>query len=348
MNSNLVLVDPLKDERWDDFIKSSPSGSIYHSSAWCEIIKQTYPFDPFYYALIDKNKIIGAIPLFLVKTFFTGNHMVALPFSDFCNPIFLRPEDKEQCVNKIIQMHKKKVKYFEIRSAEISNGNLAFHDCYKLHRLDLSDNPEEIMEKIDRKTMRYSIQKALGKGIQIREENTLEGIKEFYRLNIMTRKKHGVPPQPFKFFRNILDLLIAKKMGYILLAFYEGKSIAAGVFFKFKDTIYYKYNASDPAFLSKKTPNHLLTWHAIERACLEGYRFFDFGRTSTDNQGLMRHKEMWGAKVLDLTYYCYPKIRRAALTKESAFIYRFMTGLWQLLPNRVSEKLGPLMYKYLA
>jgi hypothetical protein len=349
MDSNLLLIDPLRDERWDDFAKSHPSGSIYHSSFWFGILKQTYSFTPFYYSLTDgNNKLIGIIPLFLVKSFLTGNRMVSLPFSDFCGPIFLKVEDKEKCINKIIQMYRSQVKYFEIRSAEISNSNLTSHNYYKLHRLDLSDDPKEIMKMVDKKTIQYSIRKAIREGIKIKEENTLKGIKEFYRLNILTRKKHGVPPQPFKFFKNILDLLILKKMGSILLATYEGKYIAAGIFLNFKDTVYYKYNASDPAYLSKTTPNHLLTWHAIEHACLNGYRFLDFGRTSPDNKGLIRYKEMWGAYPMDLPYYYYPKVMGVTSKEEISLSYYFFTSLWKFLPNSIVEKFGPIFYRHIS
>jgi len=349
MDTNLSLIDPLRDKRWDDFVKSHPSGSIYHSSPWFEILNHTYSLTPFYYSSIDgNNELIGIIPLFLIKSFLTGNHMVSLPFSDFCDPIFLNVEDKEKCLEKIIQLHHNQVKYFEIRSTEISNGNLPSHNYYKLHRLDLSDDPGEIMQKIDKRTVHYSIRKALREGIEIKEENSVRGIREFYRLNILTRKKHGVPPQPFEFFKNILDVLILKKMGSILLAVYEGRAIAAGIFLNFKDTVYYKYNASDPAYLSKKTPNHLLTWHAIEHACLNGYRFFDFGRTSPDNKGLIRYKEMWGAYPVDLPYYYYPKVMGVTSKEEMSFSYHFFTRLWKSLPNPIAEKFGPIVYRHIS
>ena len=135
---------------------------------------------------------------------------------------------------------------------------------------------------------------------------------------------------------------------FILLAKYAQKVIAAGLFLKFKKTIYYKYNASDPAFSSKLSPNHLLTWSAIERACLEGFEYFDFGRTAPDNRGLMRYKEMWGVKPVDIEYHYYPNITGVTSTKESNFLFKVATRIWSVLPNPLVNRIGPMIYKYMT
>nr|NIP40970.1 peptidoglycan bridge formation glycyltransferase FemA/FemB family protein [Candidatus Aenigmarchaeota archaeon] len=62
---------------------------------------------------------------------------------------------------------------------------------------------EDIYRNFDRKTIKYSIRKAEKSGVEIIERNSNEGINEFYRLNKMTRKKHGMPAQPKKFFTNL-------------------------------------------------------------------------------------------------------------------------------------------------
>ena len=120
------------------------------------------------------------------------------------------------------------------------------------------------------------------------------------------------------------------------------------MFFKHKDTVVYKYSASNPNYLSKVTPNHLLTWTAIEGACLEGYRYFDFGRTSPDNSGLMRYKEMWGVQTDNLPYYYYPEVKGATSKKEKQFSYRIMTGIWRYLPDPIVEFIGPKIFRHIA
>ena len=210
-------------------------------------------------------------------------------------------------------------------------------------------NVQDIVRKnIDKRTIQYSIRKAERVGIEIKEENNQYGIEEFYRLNMLTRKKHGVPSQPKKFFENLLDHMISKGHAFILLAIYDSKAIAGSMFFKANKIIHYKYNASDPDYLKKTSPNHSLTWHAIKQGCMEGYRFIDFGRTSPDNKGLMRYKEMWGAETIDLPYFYYPQIKGASSTEESGLLYRMVTGVWRSLPDPIIEKIGPMIYKHMG
>ena len=45
-----------------------------------------------------------------------------------------------------------------------------------------------------------NIKKALKEGVEVQLHNSFESVKSFFKLNCMTRKRHGLPPQPFKFF----------------------------------------------------------------------------------------------------------------------------------------------------
>jgi hypothetical protein len=349
MLEKISLNDDSAMKQWDDFIEFHPGGSPFHLGCWLRTIQDTYSFKPLLYAFRDGNgKISGAFAFFLIKSLLTGSRMVSVPFSDYCTPLCDDHNQKNELLGKIMEEHKHQVKYIEIRGALTNGCGLVCHDYYKRHVLELSPNPAIVMKKIDKRTIQYCIRKAQKSGVEIKEENTKFGMDEFYRLNKLTRKKHGVPSQPKKFFDNMLRHVISNGHASMKLAFYESRVVAAGLFLKFKDTVYYKYNASDPEYLTKATPNHLLTWTAIEQACVEGYRVFDFGRTAPDNVGLMRYKEMWGAKALDLPYYYYPRVKGATSKEGSGLSYRIYTRVWRSLPDPVVEFIGPKIYKYTA
>ena len=40
---------------------------------------------------------------------------------------------------------------------------------------------------------------------------SVEAVRIFYSLQCQTRKKHGLPPQPFKFFLNIHKHILSQK-----------------------------------------------------------------------------------------------------------------------------------------
>ena len=60
----------------------------------------------------------------------------------------------------------------------------------------------------------------------------------FCRLNCLTRKTHGLPPQPDSFFDNIHKNIIAEDKGFICLGYYDDKVIAGVV-------IYYRQQPGD-------------------------------------------------------------------------------------------------------
>ena len=110
-------------------------------------------------------------------------------------------------------------------------------------------------------------------------------MEEFYSLHLKTRKKLGVPIQPKSFFNIIYDEIIKKELGFIVITYADSLPIGAGVFFGFEDVLTYKYSASDPEKL-KLRPNHLMLWGAFQEGIKKGYKYFDFGKTEIQNEGL--------------------------------------------------------------
>jgi lipid II:glycine glycyltransferase (peptidoglycan interpeptide bridge formation enzyme) len=336
-------------KQWDEFVQSHPQGSPYHLSQWIKVLRETYSFEPYLYGLKrDGGELQGVLPFFLVRSFLTGSRFVSMPFSDYGGPLFRDESDGMECLKEIVERNGKKVKYMEIRGQIPEGSGFVCHNYYKRHLLALSSDLGAVRKNIDKRTIQYSIRKAEKVGIRIEEVNSESGMSEFYRLNSLTRKKHGVPGQPKRYFEILYREMIAKGLGFVLLAVHESKVVAGSLFLNLGKGIHYKYNASDPDILGKITPNHSLTWQAIVKGCKEGYEFIDFGRTSPDNEGLMRYKEMWGVRCLDLPYYYYPAIHGAVATKESGLAYRIETGIWRKLPDFIVEKLGPRLYRHMG
>ena len=72
-----------------------------------------------------------------------------------------------------------------------------------------------------------------------------QSIKEFYRMNCLTRRRHGLPPQPVSFFENIHNYIIKQNMGIVVLASYRKKVISGAIYFHFGKKAFYKYGASN-------------------------------------------------------------------------------------------------------
>ena len=181
----------------------------------------------------------------------------------------------------------------------------------------------------------------------MRTGNDIRDIKEFYKLQLQTRRKHGVPPQPYSFFVNLWKILYPEKRMDLWLIEHHKKTIAGMILLKFKNRIYYQYGASDENYLQYR-PNHLLMWHAIKNACKEGYEYFDFGKSSIDNVGLIEFKRRWGTEEFDITHFYYPEIYGLQSISRKSIKYKITNLIWGNAPLSMTRLGGKLLYKHLG
>jgi hypothetical protein len=335
--------------QWDNFVASHPDGTPYHLSGWLKTIVDAYGFKPLLYGAQDADGTLSAVfPLFKINDVLRGSRLISLPFSDYGGPLFRPHVEGSEIIASLRKNTEKDVRFIEIRGNMPETEGFVSNKYYKRHLVDLRKKVPDMLKTIDKKTIQYGIRKAEKSGITIKEANDASGMREFTRLNMLTRKKHGVPSQPTIWFEQLLKSVITAGNGFILTAELNNQVIGASLFLKCGQKLHYKYNASDPAILRSASPNHLLTWTAIKWGNENNFITLDFGRTSPDNEGLMRYKEMWGAIVVDIPYFYYPKIKGATSIQEKNYFYRLSTRGWRLLPNFIAEKFSKVVYKYLA
>jgi CelD/BcsL family acetyltransferase involved in cellulose biosynthesis len=346
------IIDPTTDSRWDEFVAKQEHGTIFHTSSWARVIKEAYGYLPHYYILEDEaGQFREVIPLYLVRSRLTGNRLVCLPFSDYCYPLGDNAADISLLLNSV----KKEVKaglasYLEIRGWQNKvtpdQLDLVTRDYYLLYLLDLEQGIDVLKERLHH-SVRRGIHQAEQRGVTARMTRTEADLYQFYKLNVTTRKKLGVLPQPHAFFKALIRHVISQGLGFTVLAEWKGKAIAGVLFLTYKDTIYYKFNASDKKHLQKR-PNHLAIWEAIQYACANGYKHCDFGRCSPEEEGLRIFKSRWGTKEVSSPYYYYPKVKGFITVPESSPRYRVMKLLSHVIPKFAFRTIGALLYKHLA
>lgn len=348
----IKIINPTTDDRWDEFVASHQHGTVFHTSAWAKVISEAYNYLPRYFILENEvGQFVAGIPCFLISSHLTGRRLVCLPFSDYCYPLSKDGTD----VAVLLDLAKKEIEvqkasYLEIRGwkhgvppAEL--GLVPFH--YPLsYSIDLESDAEKLKSRLH-DSVKRCIRQAEKQNVTFRLAQSEDDLKEFYRLNVMTRKKLGVLPQPYIFFRSIFRHVVALNLGFIMLAEWEEKIIASVFFLNYKDTIYYKFNASDINYLRKR-PNHLLIWEAIKYGCSNGYNHFDFGRCNPEEEGLRTFKRRWTAKEVDLPYYYYPTIRGVTTYTEKSFKYKIMKLITHVMPSFAFTATGSVLYRHLG
>jgi lipid II:glycine glycyltransferase (peptidoglycan interpeptide bridge formation enzyme) len=336
-------------EEIDQYVDDHAGGSPFHLASWMNVLIDTYSFRP--HCIISRNnagKIQGLLPFVWQRGICGGRKLCALPFSDFCGPL----ADAEEATAEIAEQLDILKGLFkggvEVRNAVDKKSDYISRTYFRHHFIPLPHEMRDAIRTFNKRSVQYSIRKAEKAGVVVREENNEEGIRQFERLNSLTRRKHGMPPQPHRLFVAIYNRMVANGRGHVLLGFYKDTAIAGVLLLRTKGTVVYKYSASDPKILTLLAPNHLITWRAIELSRKLGAKVFDFGRTELNNAGLLRFKEMWSTKQEDLPYSYYPAPSGALHIYQNSRLTDFGKNIWRLLPIPIASRIGGLIYKYLS
>ena len=331
---------------WDTLLRSHPEASIFHSSGWSETLSETYGYTQRNVAAKEGSDLKIFLPLMEVKSPLTGNRAVSLPFSDYCDPVIQEGVSFPEVMNHLFEVGKRA----GWRTIELRSSKSLFEDAppsttHFHHILTLSEDEARLFSGIRSSTQR-NIRKAEKEGVRIAISGSSEAVREFYRLNCLTRRDHGLPPQPFLFFRNLHRHLLEKNLGFVVLASYEGACIAGGLFLHFGGKGFYKYGASDRKY-QRLRANNLVMWEAIRWFCRNGFRSFCFGRTERGNEGLMQFKSGWGAEESVIHYYKYD-LRKNEYIVDRSLVTGLHNRVFRILPIPVSRVIGSALYRHMG
>ncbi|MCX8022629.1 MAG: GNAT family N-acetyltransferase [Syntrophorhabdaceae bacterium] len=342
----MEVTDPTSYDAWDDLIGSMEEPSFFYTSSWANTLSHAYGYEPCYFLWSENRKVKALVPFMEIKSPITGIRGVCLPFTDYCEPYIGDGIDFGNVFSSIAEFGKKRRwKYMEIRGGETHFGKERPYSTFFGHVLYLSGDEKRLLKDL-KDTTRRNIKKAQGEGLQIEILTTEKAVQEFYRLNAMTRKLHGLPPQPPFFFRELYEHVISKGMGVVVLAFYQNKAIAGALYLHYGDKVIYKYGASDRAYQHLR-PNNLVMWEAIKWYNGRGYRFFYFGRTETENQGLRRFKLDWGTEEYTIRYYRYD-LKKGCFMEKSGDGMKLANTLFRRMPLPLLKTLGRILYRHVG
>ena len=348
MDTILKIIHPENDPRWDAFVQKHPQGSIYHHSAWRQVLLSTYGYTSVYVAL--ENRVTGCLegilPFMLVRSRITGKRLVSLPFTSYC-PMLIPDCKLEEAIQFARGKHPEAA-YLELKSLETIESApdmLEKQSEYTTHILDLRPGQKQVFNSCHATSIRQRVRKAEKSGMKLRMAESEDDLNTLYDLHIDVRKKHGLPPHPYAFFAHMWRVMAPKGFLLVPLLEHEGKVIAGAIVFRYKNTFHFEYSASDQTKLTL-SPNQVLIWEVIKIACSEGAEFFDFGRSSLTNQTLIEFKSRWGARRRDLAYYYYPKAK--GIDTENGFGRRLLGFTNRLLPDSLLRLEGDFIYPHLG
>jgi len=340
-------IDPVENSNWDALVSSRPDFSFFHSAAWAKVLAETYGFVPRYFFTGNAAAPDTVLPLMEVNSRLTGRRGISLPFTDECVPLGADPDSLAKLFQAAVEFGRaRKWKYLELRGgknlfAPTVPASLNFYS----HWLDL-DTEENRMFGALEGSVRRAIRKAEKDGVTVEISQSQTAMEIFYALQGLTRKKHGLPPQPRAFFMNIHRHILSENRGFIAVASYQGRPIAASVYFFMAGRAIYKFGASDAA-AQQLRGNNLVMWTAMKRLAQNGMKTLHLGRTSLANDGLRRFKLNFGAHEETAAYVKFD-LRQNRFVTDTDGVAGWHNVVFRRLPVSLSRLAGRMLYKHWA
>lgn len=287
----------------------------------------------------------AVLPVMEVDSGITGRRGVSLPFSDECAAIG-SDVSRINLVSAVLNHGKtRRWKYCDFHGGKHLFAGAVASCSFWGHRLELTSDITSLFGSFH-SSARRAIRKAEQSRVTVEFSTTLKAVRSFYEMFCHTRKKHGIPPQPWRFFENIQRHVLASDQGFVALARHAGAHIAGAIFFCFGKTSLLKFSASDFTFQHLRG-NNLVMWNAIRRMAQNGISSLDLGRTSLSNEGLRHFKLSWGTRERLVEYVRYDH-RVGQFVQLADKATGWHTIMLRHFPTPLFRLIGSIIYRHTA
>ena len=340
--------------RWDYYVNNHPESNLYHLSSWMEVITKTYGHETIYIAARRGAKICGILPIVRLNHFIFGDSLTSIPFFDSGGIIADTPEIENMLLRKIyhigLSLKTDKIELRSFSRIKHFDSDLSLSKFYECKtsiqtskvcmRLKLLSDSKKMMKSFKSK-LRSQIRKPIKEGLKFQIGHT-ELLDDFYKVFLINMRDLGSPVHSKDFIANAVKAF--PQSSRIVIVYKESEPVSGSIIIGFKHSLMNPW-ASSLRKYSRLSANMLLYWAMLEYACDNGYRYFDFGR-STPGEGTHRFKKQWGAKEFPLYWHQIVFKGEKNTTQNS----KFDTAIqyWKKLPVCVTKFLGPPIRKNIS
>lgn len=318
----LKTLKNINNQEWDQLISQFKNQALFHQSAWLDFIGKTQGGKKNLLKIIDDTKIIGYFPCFVLRK---G------PFKILGSPLlgwsteFMGPIINNNC-DQLAFLHAldNYCREYKIDHCEISNPILnpeimkKFEFKYKKKTtfiVTLSHNNDSMWLRLNKKSCRWAINKALKNNLKVENTNNSEVVDEFYEeMKEVFLKQNLVPTYSYAKIKFLFDCLKQKNLLLTLQVKHNNKIIATGFFPYDKKCIYFWGGASWREF-QHLCPNELLHWTVMTLAAEKGITEYDLAGTGP-------FKAKFGGELTS-TYHWYKSYNHLARVARFSYQHYF-------------------------
>jgi serine/alanine adding enzyme len=324
---------------WDAYVSNAAHGLPHHLSGWCEVLHKTHGYETPYLMARDEQRVVGVLPLFLVRSVLVGNTAMTMP-GGLC-------ADTEEVGAGLIARGKQiaqqaKAKYFILQDTrQVWPVDLHTTSNHVHWTVDVRPSPEALWSDLDG-NLRRQVR------IARRNELTVE-IDRAGRLlgpcyEVLSRFTHqiGTPLYGRDFLEHIVE---AFPSGFNIAVVWR-KQEPLGAYFQLQmgNTVYGMWGATLRQYL-KLRPAYLAYWEILRDASANGYQFLDMGRSPAGSNAA-KYKGQWGGVSRPI----YQQAARIGNGYSGDNIsnqihsdgkFQLLMRVWPKLPLAVARYLGP-------
>lgn len=329
---------------WTSIVDGVEPASVEHLPQWRGAIQAAYGHSPLYFVAHDDGGAGAVLPAFLLRSRLFGTVVTSMPFLDAGGPCSRSRPLAAALVRHLLRLAAHEGAHrVELRSTtELDLPVAARRDKVNVV-LALPDRPDTLWRKLDAK-VRNQIRKAESRGLAV-EFGGAELLETFYEPWSVNMRELGSPVHGRRFFKEILDVFSSAAR----IAVIRDGAVAVGglITLAFKDRLVVPWASSRREHFGA-CPNMLLYWETLRMACRDGFRRFEFGRSSRGS-GTHRFKRQWGGVDEPLFWYTIPLRARAGrgLSGEDPHAAR-LAAMWRRLPLGVTRWIGPPLRRCLS
>lgn len=344
-DSAAVSVHSLRSDReaaWDDYVRAHQNSTFFHLSAWQQVLRRAFGHRAHYLYAETAGRICGVLPLAEVRSILFGHSLVSTPFCVYGGIVADDDATTAALRERACELARELgVDQLELRNRRRMNPDWPVKELYVTFRKAIDPESESNMLAIPRK-QRAMVRKGIQNGLRAEIDTDVRRCYDIYSESL---RNLGTPV----FSRRYMTILkeVFGDDCEVLTVVDKGEPIASVLNFLFRDEVLPYYGGSTAAARGV-AGNDFMYWEVMERARLQGRRLFDYGR-SKQGTGAFAFKKNWGFEPEPLYYeYYLVKSRQVPDVSPANPKFQQMIRLWRRLPLWLTQRVGPLVAKYLG
>jgi FemAB-related protein (PEP-CTERM system-associated) len=329
-------------EAWDAYVQNHAGGTVFHSTAWLEILQASYN-PPYYHIAVEiENKICGLVSIYKVRGLSGKHSLYSLPYTAYGGILSDSTVVSKILHDQCLEIAKREGSgMVHLRNTVPSGLELPTSDLNVQFTKALPQTEEACMESIPRKS-RATVRKSItNHGLNYEVSGDWELLWHLAAVNL---KKLGTPTFPKAFYRTIMERMGDK--ADILFVKYKGQAICGVMTFYFKDVCNPYFSGALGDFNFTGANNYMyyaLMCHGLKKGCQQ----FDFGK-SRRGSGSFDFKKNMGFEPQTLPFeYIYNTRQGLPSFNPSNPKLALFLKTWSKQPLWTSKIVGPMLNRFL-